>query len=281
MKIFHTVKELTESLSARKSAGKSIGFVPTMGALHQGHLSLIDTSKKNCDLTICSIFVNPLQFNNPEDFEKYPQVPDRDISLLEQHGCEFLFMPSVKEMYPEEIRTQYDFGPLASVMEGAFRPGHFNGVGIVVKRLFDIVQPDKAFFGEKDYQQYLIIKKLVEIHHLAIDIVPCPIVREPDGLAMSSRNMRLTGEQRKLAPVIHRTLTEAVGLRDRMQPAEIIGWVEEVFRGTEGSRLEYFEIADDRTLEPVRAWEGGKGLIACIVVYIGNIRLIDNIRFIS
>jgi len=281
MKTVQTVKELRESLSALKKSGRRIGFVPTMGALHAGHLSLIDECRKQCDITVCSIFVNPLQFNNRADFEKYPVVTAQDTDLLKAAGCDFLFQPSVKEMYPEEIKTIYDFGGLATVMEGAYRPGHFNGVGVVVKRLFDIVQPEKAFFGEKDYQQYLIIRRLVELHHLNIEIVPCPIVRESDGLALSSRNMRLTESQRKFAPMIYRTLKEAVNKKNSMQPGEIIQWVEQQFIGIEDVKLEYFEISDGKTLEPVRVWEQGPGLIACIAVYVGEIRLIDNVRFFS
>lgn len=281
MKTVQTVKELRDSLSALKKSGQCIGFVPTMGALHAGHLSLIEACRNQCDITVCSIFVNPLQFNNRADFEKYPVVTEDDADLLKAAGCDFLFQPSVKEMYPEEIKTSYDFGSLATVMEGAYRPGHFNGVGVVVKRLFDIVQPEKAFFGEKDYQQYLIIRKLVELHQMNIEIVPCSIVREADGLALSSRNMRLTEAQRKFAPMIYRTLKESLDKKNSMEPGEIIQWVEQQFKGMEDVKLEYFEISDDKTLEPVRDWEPGRGLIACIAVYVGEIRLIDNVRFFS
>lgn len=281
MKTVHTVEELTDALSVLKKNGKTIGFVPTMGALHAGHMSLIDACRKQSDVTVCSIFVNPLQFNNSRDFEKYPSVPEQDIRLLTEHRCDFLFQPSVKEMYPEEIKTVYDFGTLATVMEGAFRPGHFNGVGIVVKRLFDIVRPDKAFFGEKDYQQYLIIRKLVEIHQSDIEIIACPIVREADGLALSSRNMRLNAAQREFAPMIRRIMLESVTRKSSMTPLALIQWVEQQFAGIEDVKIEYYELSDDTTLAPVRAWVSGQGVIACIAVYVGEIRLIDNVRFIS
>lgn len=281
MKIFNDVVSIAEYLQDCRKQGYRIGFVPTMGALHQGHLSLIAESKRRTEVTVCSIFVNPLQFNNPSDFEKYPVVLDRDLILLKQMDCDVLFQPSVKEMYPEAIATQYDFGLLATVMEGAFRPGHFNGVGIVVKRLFDIVQPTMAFFGEKDYQQLLIIKRLVAIEKMPIEIVPCAIVREADGLAMSSRNMRLSAEMRALAPRIHQILEAAVGLRPTMDIDVLKLWVAKEFLAIEGLKLEYFELSDARTLEAINAWSPGQEVIACIAVFAGEIRLIDNIRFIS
>jgi pantoate--beta-alanine ligase len=281
MKTFQEIISLQTEIEAARKEGKRIGFVPTMGALHQGHLSLIAESKANSDITVCSIFVNPLQFNNPDDFEKYPVVPRKDIELLAKSNCELLFMPGVKEMYPEKVSEKYDFGELEKVMEGAFRPGHFNGVGIVVKRLFDIVKPDLAFFGEKDYQQLLIIRKLVEIHHLDVQIVACKIIREADGLAMSSRNMRLSQEQRSVAPFIYKTISKAVSEWRQYSPDGLKEWVSKEFAGNDQFKLDYFELSDANNLQPVKQWKSGQECIACIAVYMGEIRLIDNIRFIS
>jgi pantoate--beta-alanine ligase len=281
MKTFQTVASVVEYLQECRAQGKRIGFVPTMGALHQGHLSLIAESKKSTDITVCSIFVNPLQFNNPEDFAKYPIVVDKDVALLAGMACDVLFQPSVKEMYPAPVTQQYDFGSLATVMEGAFRPGHFNGVGIVVKRLFDIIMPDMAFFGEKDYQQLLIIKRLVEMERLSIKIVPCAIVREPDGLAMSSRNLRLSAEKRTIAPRIYQILSTAVGLKAKLSPEKLKLWAMAEFDATDGLKLEYFELSDAQTLEAISVWIPGQEVIACVAVFAGEIRLIDNIRFIS
>jgi pantoate--beta-alanine ligase len=281
MDIFQDVAGLGETLTSYKRSGKRIGFVPTMGALHEGHLSLIYESRKRADITVCSIFVNPLQFNNSEDFEKYPIVLNHDISLLESASCDLLFQPSVKEMYPEKVDSFYDFGFIERVMEGAFRPGHFTGVGIVVKRLFDIVQPDLAFFGEKDFQQLLVIKKLVEIHQLNIEIVPCPIVRESDGLAMSSRNVRLSPAARALAPQINQVLKMSVAKRVEMDPETLIAWTMSALSSISGFQPEYFELSDAHTLQPIRVWKSGQEVIACAAVFLGEIRLIDNIRFIS
>ena len=280
MKIITTVQAMRAAVDALNSQGKVLGFVPTMGALHEGHLSLIDACGRQSDVTVASVFVNPLQFNNRGDFEQYPQFPEKDARMLDSRGCDFLFHPSEEEMYPEAVQTDYDFGSLASVMEGAFRPGHFNGVGVVVKRLFDIVQPDLAFFGEKDYQQLLIIRRLVEIHRMNIRIVGCPIIREPDGLAMSSRNLRLTAEQRALAPEIYRILQEAVALTTMLEPEALKARVMEQLSAVPGLRPEYFEIADENSLAPISSWKAGQALIACVAVWMGEIRLIDNIRFI-
>ncbi|HFB61616.1 MAG TPA: pantoate--beta-alanine ligase, partial [Bacteroidetes bacterium] len=197
MKKFTTIKETKEYLSGQKAAGKTIGFVPTMGALHEGHLELMRRARKENDLLVVSIFVNPIQFNNPDDLKKYPRTLEDDMEKLKSVDCNVLFAPDAAEMYPEKVTTQYDFGELDKVMEGKFRPGHFNGVAVVVKKLFDIVQPHRAYFGEKDFQQLAIIKKLVEMENIPVEIVPCPIVRDPAGLAMSSRNRLLTPEQRK------------------------------------------------------------------------------------
>ncbi|UBM62146.1 pantoate--beta-alanine ligase [Candidatus Sulfidibacterium hydrothermale] len=280
MKIFSTIKETNEYLAARRSEGKTIGFVPTMGALHEGHLELMRRARKENDILVVSIFVNPIQFNNPDDLKKYPRTLEEDIKKLEQVQCDVLFAPDAEEMYPEKVTKQYDFGELDKVMEGKFRPGHFNGVAIVVKKLFDIVQPHRAYFGEKDFQQLAIIKKLVEMENIPVEIVPCPIVREPDGLAMSSRNRLLTPEQRKEAPFIYRTLQEAKLRRQHICANPLRQMIINRFEGNEHFKLEYFDIVDDKTLQPIHAWNNKVGTVACVAVWLGKVRLIDNIRII-
>lgn len=270
---------MTEWVSGQKEQNHSIGFVPTMGALHQGHLSLVAQSVAENDATACSIFVNPIQFNNQEDLEKYPRTLEQDLQLLEEAGCNVVFAPSVEEMYPEEVQDKYDFGHLEKVMEGRFRPGHFNGVVIVVKKLFLIVKPDRAYFGKKDYQQLAIIRAMTEVERLPVEIVPCPIVREQDGLAMSSRNMRLSTEERALAPEIYRILSEAASLAAEKDIAETEAWVHQEMTKKETFRLEYFEIVDGKTLLPAKSWNSQGGVIGCIALWLGNIRLIDNIEF--
>jgi pantoate--beta-alanine ligase len=280
MKVFTTIKETSDYLSRQKAEDMQIGFVPTMGALHEGHLSLMQQAKEENDLLAVSVFVNPIQFNNAADLEKYPRDMDRDRKLLEQIGCDVLFAPDVEEMYPEPETTAYDFGPLERVMEGASRKGHFNGVAIVVRKLFGIIGPQKAYFGEKDFQQLAIIQELVRQYKLPVEIVPCPIVREPDGLAMSSRNERLTAEERKIAPEIYRILQAAKAKIDELNPSELKKWVEEQFDKEPEFRLDYFEIADDTYLQPVENWDNNKGIMGFVAVFLGNVRLIDNIRFI-
>ena len=282
MKKFTTIKETSEYLSGQKAAGKTIGFVPTMGALHEGHLELMRRARKENDLLVVSIFVNPIQFNNPDDLEKYPRTLEDDIEKLKSVGCDVLFAPDVDEMYPEKEKEpkQYDFGELDKVMEGKFRPGHFNGVAVVVKKLFDIVQPHRAYFGEKDFQQLAIIKRLVEMENIPVEIVPCPIVREPDGLAMSSRNRLLTPEQRKEAPFIYQTLLEAKRRRDHICANPLRQMIINRFEGNENFRLEYFDIVNDKTLQPINAWNNKTGTVACVAVWLGEVRLIDNIRII-
>ena len=225
MKTFSTIQAAKKFISEEKKVGKTVGFVPTMGALHDGHLQLMRRAKKENGLLAVSIFVNPIQFNNPEDLKKYPRDLEKDKLLLESVGCDVLFAPTAEEMYPEPATTKYNFGKLETVMEGAFRPGHFNGVAVVVKKLFEIITPDKAYFGEKDFQQLAIIQELVRMEKLSVQIVPCPIVREKDGLAMSSRNERLSPDERKAAPFIHKTLQKAVNLSKKMNPAEVKNWV--------------------------------------------------------
>lgn len=274
------ISETNNFVMEQRSKELTIGFVPTMGALHQGHLELMKQAKRENDILVVSIFVNPIQFNNPEDLEKYPRDVNKDIKLLEGIECDLLFAPTVEEMYPKEVTTTYDFGPLASVMEGASRPGHFNGVAVVVSKLFEIVLPHKAYFGEKDFQQLAIIKKLVEIEKIPVEIVPCPIVRETDGLAMSSRNERLTEEERAAAPYIYQTLKFAKKSSDTICPNPLRQMVVNMFRAREEFDLEYFELADDKDLQPINAWSSAPGIIAFVVVKLGKVRLIDNIRII-
>ena len=280
MKVFTTIKETNDYLSRQKDEGRHIGFVPTMGALHEGHLSLMRRAKEENDLLAVSVFVNPIQFNNVADLEKYPRDLDRDRKLLEQIGCDVLFAPEVEEMYPEPEKTAYDFGLLEQVMEGASRKGHFNGVAIVVRKLFEIIGPHKAYFGEKDFQQLAIIQELVRQYKIPVEIVPCPIVRETDGLAMSSRNERLTEKERKIAPEISRILQAAKAKMAEMSPRELKEWVKGQFEKIPEFRLDYFEIADDTYLQPVENWDKNTGAMGFVAVFLGNVRLIDNIRFI-
>lgn len=280
MKIFTTITEITNTLDKLRQEGKTIGFVPTMGALHQGHLDVMQRAKNENEVLVVSIFVNPIQFNNPEDLKKYPRDLNKDKALLENINCDVLFTPDVEEMYPETINTDYDFGELEKVMEGAFRAGHFNGVAIVVKILFDIIKPDKAYFGEKDFQQLAIIHKLVEIENIPVQIVPCPTIREKDGLAMSSRNERLTPDERTVAPFIYQALNEAKSNVKKMTPEEVKLRLKNQFNDQPKFKLEYFEIADDRELQAVNGWEHPNGIRGFIAAHLGNVRLIDNIKFI-
>jgi len=280
MKQFSTIKTTTHYIDQKKADGKSIGFVPTMGALHDGHLELMRRAKKENDLLVVSVFVNPKQFDNPEDLKKYPRDLHKDIRLLELVGCDVLFAPGVAEMYPKQEDIQYDFGHLETVMEGASRKGHFNGVAIVVRKLFDIVHPDRAYFGEKDFQQLAIIQALVTQTKQPVSIIPCLIVRESDGLAMSSRNERLTAGEREIAPFIHETLRKAKDKMQELNPHALKKWVVNEFDKKEAFRLDYFEIADDTYLQPVDSWKQDKGTMGFIAVFLGKVRLIDNIRFI-
>ncbi len=264
---------------AAGKAGKSIGFVPTMGALHNGHLMLVEQALAENDLVVCSIFVNPIQFNNPADLEKYPRTFEKDSTLLEAIGCDVVFYPDVAEMYPEPVTHTYDFGLLDKVMEGRYRAGHFNGVAIVVKKLFDIVRPHKAYFGEKDFQQLAVIKALVKMEAMDIRIVPCPIVRETDGLAMSSRNVRLSAAQRKEAPLIYQTLIKASELCKTQSVERVIDQVTRIINANPEMELEYFEISNPETLVPVRDNNPNGRVVACIAVFMGQVRLIDNMIF--
>ena len=276
---FNTIKETREYAIEQRDKGLTIGFVPTMGALHPGHISLVERARLENDIVLCSIFVNPIQFNNPDDLKKYPRTLESDLEMLKAAGCDVVFIPSVEEMYPEEVIKSYDFGKLADVMEGAFRPGHFNGVAIVVKKLFDIALPHRSYFGEKDFQQLQIIKALVEIENMDIEIVPCAISREADGLARSSRNERLTPEMRETSPFIYQMLKQAKSMATTKSAEEIKAFIEINFEAHALLKLEYFSIASGADLQPVsgKISEGDMGFIA---VFAGNIRLIDNIQLI-
>lgn len=279
MRIFEKVADISNYIKQEKVKGKSIGFVPTMGALHEGHISLVTRSVKENEVTIVSIFVNPIQFNNPQDLEKYPRNLDQDLDMLRMAETDAVFVPSNSEIYPEPVTKKYEFGFLDTIMEGKFRPGHFNGVAVVVHRLFDIIKPDKAYFGEKDYQQLMIIKALVRNLNLPVEIIPCPISRESDGLARSSRNARLTDVMRSEAPFIHRQLLRAKELSLSKTSNEVEAEIVNAFEKHDLFELEYFIIADGDSLNPIKGKipENAYGFIA---VFAGDVRLIDNIRLI-
>jgi len=279
MKLFRTINELQHLLTANKSAGLTIGFVPTMGALHPGHLSLVNRAGRENDRVVVSIFVNPTQFNDPSDLRNYPRTLDADTALLSTCRCDYVFAPSVEEIYPVPDTRKFDFGSLELVMEGHFRPGHFKGVAQVVSKLFDLVKPDKAYFGLKDFQQYAIIKKMCAMMKLPIGIVACDIVREADGLAMSSRNALLTPEHRAIAPQIFSTLQKALKEAGQFTPEEVRKHVTDRINSFELLKVEYFEIVDELTLEAITSWDQEGTKVGCIAVFAGNVRLIDNICF--
>jgi pantoate--beta-alanine ligase len=277
MTICGTIVEVGRTLEKYRKQGEVIGFVPTMGALHEGHLSLLAQSKKQCGISVCSIFVNPTQFNDKRDLERYPRMPQKDCQMLEENGCDVVFMPEVKEMYPEPDTRVFDFGRLDKVLDGAHRPGHFNGVAQVVSKLFDIIKPDKAFFGLKDYQQVLIIKKMVEQLKMPVEIVPCPILREPDGLAMSSRNMLLSPEERKAASLIPKLMQMA---KERAKNTPLPVLKKDLFEELKKEPLlkpDYLEFCDVQTLESVEKAKTGQRLVFLVAIFSGKIRLIDNI----
>jgi len=276
MLVLHKITEITEVLNTQRKKGRSIGFVPTMGALHKGHISLIDYSKQQTDLTVCSIFVNPNQFNNQSDLTHYPRTPDADIKLLEAAGCDILYMPEVMDVYPEKDNRVFDFGYIDKILEGAHRPGHFNGVGQVVSILLEGIKPDKAFFGSKDYQQVMVVKELVKQLMLPVEIVACPILRDPDGLAMSSRNTRLSKEERKIAALVPKIMEEAksVALQAGVEAAKV--YVANEVSKVPSMKLDYYEICDAETLEPLSQLPVNHKAISLIALFVGNIRLIDN-----
>jgi pantoate--beta-alanine ligase len=276
--IFTEIHELKAFVSFRKLQGQTIGFVPTMGALHAGHISLINYSKKNCHISICSIFVNPTQFNDKNDLERYPRTPEADICLLEEAGCDAVFMPAVKEIYPKKDKRVFDFGDLDKILEGAHRPGHFNGVGQVVSRLFEIVQPHRAYFGSKDYQQVMVIKALVKLLNLNIDIIACPTLREKDRLAMSSRNTLLSAEERKAASLVPELMQEAKAMKEKGKSvSEIKSFVSEKLSHNSIYRLDYFAVCDAGTLKEINSFNETSSPIALIACFVGKIRLIDNL----
>lgn len=279
MQVVKHIIDLRTILDIKKKEGVKIGFVPTMGALHEGHLSLVNKAGQETDFVVVSIFVNPTQFNDKGDLERYPRNLEKDVEFLSTTPCKIVFAPEPEEIYPEPDTRQFNFGLLEEVMEGKFRPGHFNGVAQVVSRLFDIVNPDKAFFGEKDFQQLAIIKEMVRRMSIPVEIVPCAIVREADGLAMSSRNMLLTAEQRKNAVHISKTLFEAVNKSKELTVVEVVKWVVEQINANEFLNTEYFEIVDSLTLQPVQNWSDNGEKVGCVAVHCGKIRLIDNIKF--
>ena len=274
-----TVAALQLQIAEAKEQGKIVGFVPTMGALHQGHISLVLEARKMCDYVVTSIFVNPTQFNNPEDLEHYPRTINEDCTLLKKNGVDLVFIPSVEEMYPEVDTRQFDFGILDKVMEGEHRPGHFNGVAQVVSKLFDMVLPDRAFFGEKDFQQLAIIKAMVKQLDLRVEIIPCPIVREQDGLAMSSRNARLSTRHRVAAPLIARVLKESKAKQNELPVDELKQEVIDKINEEPLLEVEYFDIANVLTLESVESWDDEGDKVGCIAVFAGDVRLIDNIVY--
>lgn len=253
-----------------------VGFVPTMGALHDGHISLINKAKESCDVVVVSIFVNPTQFNNPEDLKKYPRTFERDKAMLGAARCDAIFFPSVEEMYPTMDKGHWDFGLLSSTLEGAFRPGHFDGVLTIVKKLFEAVQPDKAFFGEKDFQQLSLIRKMAEFENLKVEVIGSTLIRESDGLAMSSRNMRLDISDRQKATGISRALFAMRDDNRSLTPEELIELGMQILK-EENIRLEYLSIVEADSFEPLTAWENAQHPIALLAAYVGDVRLIDNI----
>ena len=281
MQIIDTKKELKVVLDAARAEGKTIGLVPTMGALHEGHASLVNRSVKECDLTVVSVFVNPTQFNDKTDLENYPRTLDADCALLRELGTDVVFAPSVSEMYPEEDTRIFSYPPTDTVMEGAFRPGHFNGVCQIVSKLFYAVEPTRAYFGEKDFQQVAVIKAMVRDLKLNLEICPCPIVREKDGLALSSRNTLLTDSERKIALNISKYLFESKDFMKTHSLAETKDFVISNINAVEGLEVQYYDIVDGDTLQTVANWDDSVSVVGCITVFCGHrpVRLIDNVRY--
>lgn len=279
MLIFEKVSDLQQFL--QDNYNKSIGFVPTMGALHKGHLSLIKASQEKCDLTVCSIFVNPTQFNKKEDLDNYPRNIDKDLKLLEQEHCDIVFLPSVEEMYDNYIFKEFDFGDLGNVMEGKHRPGHFNGVANVIQRFFDIINPTYAFFGEKDFQQLAIVRALALQIKSSTKIIGCPILREDSGLAMSSRNERLNMEDRSNAKLIYELLLAAKTNHKSKSITQTKLFFENKLKESSSFELEYFDIADGNTLQPISDWSQSNYCVAFTAVNVGKVRLIDNITIFN
>lgn len=279
MEIIRTVSGLQDRINSARAAGKSIGLVPTMGALHAGHLSLVERARRDNDIVVVSVFVNPTQFNNPDDLRTYPRTEEADCAKLSGAGVDIAFIPTVEEMYPQPDTRTFDLGPVAEVMEGAMRPGHFNGVAQVVSKLFAMTQPDRAYFGEKDFQQIAVIRRMVELEGFDIEIVDCPIRREDDGLALSSRNVRLTPEQRAIAPAIHRTLASSLEWADSHSLEETRRYVVDTINSFPHMEVEYYDIVDPLTMQPLAEWPATGDAVGCVTVYCGDVRLIDNIRY--
>ena len=281
MKIIHTIQELKAELSAARAAGKSIGLVPTMGALHEGHASLVRRSVAENDVTVVSIFLNPTQFNDPRDLERYPRTLDADCALLTQCGAQIAFAPSVAEVYPEPDTRHFSYPPTDSVMEGAMRPGHFNGVCQIVSKLFSYVEPDRGYFGEKDFQQIAVIRRMVADLGFKLQIVPCPVVREDSGLALSSRNSLLSPEEHAIAPQIYAALKASCDFARSHSVQLTREYVEARVNAVPGLRIEYYSIVDAATLADVNDWSEAAEVVGCITVYCGSkpIRLIDHIHY--
>ena len=276
MKSFNTVFDLKQALASVDKT--KIGFVPTMGALHEGHRSLVERARQECEVVVVSVFVNPTQFNDKEDLRRYPRTPEADMAILEAAGADYVFMPTVEEVYPEPDTRIFDFGLIDKVMEGATRPGHFNGVAQVVSRLFDMVNPAKAYFGEKDFQQIAVIKAMVEQLKLEVEIVECPIIRDADGLALSSRNTLLTPEHRAAAPHIYQTLKQCAAKSAELSPTQLTEWVIKEVEQNPLLKVIYFQAVDALSMQQVSDWEQSNRIQGCIAVQAAQIRLIDNVK---
>lgn len=281
MKVVNTVQELKAELAAFRSEGKKIGLVPTMGALHAGHASLVGRSVKENDVTVVSVFVNPTQFNDKKDLETYPRTLEADCRLLESMGADIVFAPSAEEVYPEPDTRTFSYPPTDTVMEGAFRPGHFNGVCQIVSKLFSYVEPDKAYFGEKDFQQIAVVKAMVKDLNIPVEICPCKIVREDDGLALSSRNALLTAEERTLAVNISKTLFASVDYAKEHTLEETKKFVIDTINAHEGLEVQYYEIVEGDSLRSLASWDDSDYIVGCITVFCGArpVRLIDNVKY--
>ncbi|MEZ3523500.1 pantoate--beta-alanine ligase [uncultured Muribaculum sp.] len=280
MKVIRTVEELKSVVGALKAEGKSVGLVPTMGALHDGHVSLMEKARGDNDVVVVSVFVNPTQFNNPDDLRTYPRTEEADCARMRDAGVDIAFIPSVEEIYPEPDNRVFDLGKVAEVMEGTMRPGHFNGVAQIVSKLFRMVEPTRAYFGEKDFQQIAVIRRMVEIEGFKnLEIVDCPIKREADGLALSSRNVRLTPHQREIAPNIHRIMVESLDKARDCSVEEVKRSVIDAVNAYPEMDVEYYEIVNAADMQPITDWSQATQAVGCITVYLGDVRLIDNIKY--
>ena len=277
MIVVETIKSLKQELEKYNS--KNVGFVPTMGALHDGHISLVKRSVEENDVTVVSVFVNPTQFNDKADLERYPRTEEADKKLLEAAGCDIVFMPQVEEMYPEEDTRVFNFGSIETVMEGKYRPGHFNGVAQIVSKLFYAVEPTRSYFGEKDFQQVAIIRDMVKQLNIPVEIIACPIIREESGLARSSRNELLSAEERKKAALISQVLSKSVNFAKEMSVEEVKNWVNDQFKSDDTFKMDYYDIVDGNSLQSVSSWDESDYILGCIAIYCGKIRLIDNIHY--